>query len=214
MLDEDEARARRTYDTVAVDYAQAFPDLAAETSDDRALIDDFAGRTSGSGPVLDLGCGTGRVAAHLTSLGLKTVGMDLSGGMLREARRLHPSLPVVIGSVTRLPFANDAAAGLLAWYSIIHTAPRDLPVVLAGFVRVLAVGAPVLLAFQCGQGERLDRTGAFGHDVQRTNYRHDVRYVSALLDDLGVSTTDSVVRAPVAVHETTPQAFLLGTRGR
>lgn len=45
----------------------------------------------GAGPrVLDLGCGTGRDAAHLQSAGRTVTGADLSGAMLRYAAREHP----------------------------------------------------------------------------------------------------------------------------
>ena len=211
MLGEDETRARALYDLVAADYARAVPDLGAETAQDRALIDELARRT-GPGVLLDVGCGTGRVAAHLAGLGVAVVGADLSGGMLAIARRLHPRLPLVQGSLARLPFADGGASGLLSWYSVIHTAPDDLPPVVAELARVVAVGAPLLVAFQCGRGERVDRANAFGHQVERTNYRHGVDHVAALLGENGVCVVDTVVRPPAAEHEPTDQAFLLGVR--
>ena len=39
------------------------------------------------GPVLELGCGTGRISIPLAEAGHRVTGMDLSGAMLREARR-------------------------------------------------------------------------------------------------------------------------------
>ncbi len=45
----------------------------------------FAGR------VLELGCGTGRVTGHLTQRARHVDALDLSAGMLAEARRRHPS---------------------------------------------------------------------------------------------------------------------------
>lgn len=78
---------RTSYDTVAVDYAEL---LRTELSDkplDRALLATFAElvQGSGNGPVADLGCGPGRVTAHLHSLGLDTVGVDLSPVMVAVA---------------------------------------------------------------------------------------------------------------------------------
>jgi len=152
------------------------------------------------------------VAEHLRCRGVDVIGVDLSVGMLAEARRLHPEVPVVLGALGRLPVADAAAAGVLAWYSVIHTAPADLPRVVAELVRVVALGAPVLVAFQCGDGERVDRTEAFGRQVRRTNYRHRVDLVAALLERHGVAVTRSVVREPWAEHETTPQGFVTGVR--
>ena len=50
------------------------------------------------GPVLDLGCGTGRVAAALASYAEPVLGLDVSPGMVAEARRRY-------GTDTRLAFA-------------------------------------------------------------------------------------------------------------
>ncbi|MFZ0120625.1 MAG: class I SAM-dependent methyltransferase [Pseudonocardiaceae bacterium] len=47
----------------------------------------------GTGPVADLGCGPGRLTAHLHSLGLSLLGVDLSPSMVALARRTYPDLP-------------------------------------------------------------------------------------------------------------------------
>lgn len=45
------------------------------------------------GPVLDLGCGTGRIGIALAEQGFDVVGLDLSAPMLRIAERKRASLP-------------------------------------------------------------------------------------------------------------------------
>ncbi|MCZ7543806.1 MAG: class I SAM-dependent methyltransferase [Anaerolineae bacterium] len=45
-----------------------------------ALLDEVGG------PVLDVGCGTGRVALHLAAAGARVVGLDISGAMLKRAQ--------------------------------------------------------------------------------------------------------------------------------
>lgn len=212
MLSEDEVVTGTAYDVLAADYAATFPDLGAEAPSDRALLDVFAARVSTGGTVLDLGCGTGRVAAHLARRGLQLRGLDLSAGMLGQARRRHPWLPVVRGSLHRLPFASGCADGVLAWYSLIHTAPAELPGLVAELARVGRPGTPYLLAFQCGAGERVERSETWGHKVSRVNYRHDVGHVTALLTERGITLDGTEVRDPVAAHETTPQAFVAGAR--
>ncbi len=83
---------RAAYDTVAVDYARLLPDLRAETPLDQAMLDTFVELTKAAdlGPIADLGCGTGRITAHLGSLGVDVFGIDLSPAMVDVARRTHP----------------------------------------------------------------------------------------------------------------------------
>src|SRR3954466_6362833 len=63
------------------------------------------------GPVLELGCGTGRVTLPLARAGIKLTGIDLSPPMLRRARarvaRLRGSKPgLVRGDIRALPFPD------------------------------------------------------------------------------------------------------------
>jgi SAM-dependent methyltransferase len=49
---------------------------------------------AGDGPVLDLGCGTGRVALDLAEHGVPVVGLDTDEVLLEELRRRASELPV------------------------------------------------------------------------------------------------------------------------
>jgi SAM-dependent methyltransferase len=49
---------------------------------------------AGDGPVLDLGCGTGRVALDLAEHGVPVVGLDIDEVLLDELRRRAGGLPV------------------------------------------------------------------------------------------------------------------------
>ncbi|MFD9566415.1 methyltransferase domain-containing protein [Streptomyces sp. NPDC059994] len=80
---------RASYDTVAVDYHELLRDSLAGSPLDRAMLGAFADRVRADdiGPVVELGCGPGRVTAHLHALGLDACGIDLSPGMVAVARR-------------------------------------------------------------------------------------------------------------------------------
>ena len=52
------------------------------------------------GPVLELGCGTGRVAVAVAEAGVDVVGLDSSTEMLEQARRKAGSLPGGSGTLT------------------------------------------------------------------------------------------------------------------
>ena len=97
--------------------------------------------TSLPGPVLELGCGTGRVTKPLARAGVDVIGIDRSAPMLeRLARRRR--VPVVRGDIRALPFRNRTFAAVLAPYGILQSliSPRDLASTLASVARVLRKG--------------------------------------------------------------------------
>ncbi|MGY3515927.1 class I SAM-dependent DNA methyltransferase [Micromonospora sp. PTRAS2] len=149
---------RAAYDEVAVDYARLVHGELARRPLERALLATFAElvggggttRAAASGPVVEVGCGTGRITAHLCGLGLGVAGLDLSPGMVAVARESWPGLRFGVASMTDLPLPDAGLAGLVAWYSIIHLPPEALPTVFAEFHRVLAPGGELLLAFKAG----------------------------------------------------------------
>jgi SAM-dependent methyltransferase len=157
MVEPSYVRATRAgYDAVAADYAEWVSDHLAAKPLDRALLATFAElvHADGARPVGDFGCGSGRVTAHLRCLGLSAFGVDLSPAMVAVAQRAYPDLRFDEGSLTAVNAADGALGGIVAWYSIIHTPPEELPVVFAEFHRVLAPGGHLLLAFQVGDEPR------------------------------------------------------------
>ena len=206
------ARTRTAYDTVAVAYEALLRDALAASPDDRAVLALFAERVrlSGGGPVGDLGCGPGRITSHLHALGLDVFGVDLSPVMVAVARRAHPRLPFEVGSLLALPVRDDALAGAVAWYSVIHTPPERLPDVIGELVRVVRPGGWLVLAFQEGDGEPRLIAQGYGHDVVLDAWRHSPSYVESLLAEAGAAVQVRVVREPQEV-EKTRQAYLLAT---
>lgn len=206
-------QTRAAYDVVADDYAALLPGLDAETPLDVAMLDDFARRCGDAprGLVADVGCGTGRVTAHLAAAGLGVVGVDLSVGMVAAARRSQPEVRFAVAALEALPFAEASLGGLLAWYSLIHTPPSQLGSVAAELARVTAPGGWLLTAFQAGSGERVDRSSAYGHPVELTNFRHDPADVVAALEVNGFCVEVRLHRSPEG-RETQPQAMVLARR--
>lgn len=203
---------RAAYDTVAVDYAERLRTELAAKPVDRALLAAFAElvQAAGGGPVADLGCGPGRVTAHLRALGLSAFGVDLSPAMIAVARRAHPDLRFDEGSMTALDLPDGVLGGIVAWYSIIHTPPERLPMAFAEFHRLLAPGGQVLLAFQVGD-ERVHVEQAYGHAVSLDAYRLSPERVGALLSQAGLVVHARMLREPDET-EKVQQAYLLARK--
>ena len=207
-----ETETRTAYDTVAVDYARLLEGELARSPLDRALLGHFAELVDlgGGGPVVDAGCGPGRITGHLATLGLDATGIDLSPGMVAEAQRRHPDIDFCTGSLAALDLADGSVAGVVAWYSIIHTPPALLPEVFAELHRVIRPNGLLLLAFQAG-GFSVRHEQAYGHEVTFDAHRHDPDHVAGLLTVAGFRVTVRTERAPQD-YEKTPQAFLLARR--
>ena len=209
---EDLAGTRASYDTVAGSYAVLLEDELDARPVDRGLLAAFAetATTADLGPVGDLGCGPGRVTGHLASLGVDAFGVDLSPGMVVEARRRHPDLRFEVGSILDLDLPDGSLGGALLWYSTVHTPPAQLPAVYAEAHRVLAPGAPLLTAFKVGD-RQVHLQHAYGHDLSLQVYWTPMELVTDLLAQAGLVVGARVVCEP-APHEKQPQGYVLAHR--
>lgn len=202
---------RSAYDKVAADYEVLLRDELAEKPVDRAMLGMFAEQVAAadSGPVADLGCGPGRVTAHLATLGLDAFGVDLSPGMVAVARQAHPGLRFEVGTMAALDIPDASLAGAVAWYSIIHTPPERQAGIFAEFARVVRPGGWLLLAFQVGE-EVVHLQHAYGHDIDLHTRRQSPERIRELLEDAGFAEFARLVRQPVA-PEKSAQGYMLAS---
>lgn len=203
---------RLAYDTVAGDYASYLPDTRAEAPLDLAMVDAFAAAVASGGDarVLDAGCGAGRMSRYLAERGCLVEGVDLSSSMVAMGRRDHPDLVFTVGSLTDLPYPDDRFAGVLLWYSIIHTPPAGQARIFAEAARVLRPGGHLLVGFQSGEGTR-DVSAAyrrFGHEIQLERYLVTADQVAPRLAAVGLREVCRLVRRAERT-ERDDQAFLL-----
>ncbi|AEW98403.1 class I SAM-dependent DNA methyltransferase [Streptantibioticus cattleyicolor] len=182
------------YDAIAVRYAALARDDLTGPSLDRAVLAAFADYVTadGPGPVAELGCGPGPVTAHLRDLGLDVFGVDLSPVMIDLARDTYPDLRFEVGSMDALDLADGTLRGVVSWYSVIHTPPRELPPYFAEFKRVLAPGGHLLLAFFESEGEPVT---PFDHKVV-TAYRWPIDALAELAREAGFAETGRMLREP------------------
>ncbi len=146
---------RAAYDAVAPDYTAAFADDLDRLPVERLMLDTaLAARPASAGPVaLDLGCGPASVTAYLAANDTQPIGLDLSAGMLAQARARAPGLAFVRADLRRLPFASGRIGLAVAYFAIQHLPRADLPVALAEVRRILVPEGVFLLATHLGAGD-------------------------------------------------------------
>ena len=203
---------RESYDTVAVDYVERVPPPAEMDQLLRAMLAGFAElvRRAGPEPVADLGCGPGRVTAHLAGMGVPAFGVDLSPKMIGLARHAYPNLRFTEGSMTSLATGDDELGGILAWYSTHHTPPQWLPTVFAEFHRTLTPGGHLLWGDYVGD-ERLHSTQGYGRPVSYESYLLPLDRMAGLLEQAGLLVTARLEQEPGARLKR-PHACLLARK--
>ena len=124
-----------------------FYDLDLEGfDDDVAFYRELAERSAAEGArgdVLELGCGTGRVAVPLAEAGARVVGVDLSAAMLEAARARAAGSPLrlIEGDMRTLSLGERFATVLIPLGGLQHmTAVDDVVAALATVARHLAPG--------------------------------------------------------------------------
>jgi len=208
------AATRASYDAVAAAYADQFSEELRHKPLDRALLAAFAEQVRPAGSqrsrVWDVGCGPGQVTAFLAGLGLDAAGVDLSDGMVAQARARHPDLEFCTGSMTALPAPDGSWDGLVSFYSLIHLIDdADVRTALAEFRRVLAAGGLLLLAVHAGEEVR-HTAEWFGAPVDVSFRFFDPGWLSAELDRAGFAIEALTRRQPYPGAEVaTERAYFL-----
>ncbi|MFD5159445.1 class I SAM-dependent methyltransferase [Streptomyces hawaiiensis] len=202
---------RESYDAVAADYARRVKEPADLDPVSRAMLAAFADlvRPPHPGPVADLGCGPGKVTAHLAALGVPAFGVDVSPRMIELARAAYPELRFTVGSMTALDIPDGELGGILAYYATHHTPPQWLPTVFSEFHRTLAPGGRLMLAGHVGGGEHLRPTHAYGdHPVSYESYLLPPDRIAELLHRAGLVVTTRVVQEPEGATKRQVGTFL------
>src|SRR5918995_1620755 len=131
------------------DYAAFYDWENAQTVQRRDVV--FWQRLAAAvdGPILELGCGTGRVTVPVARSGATVIGIDRSMPMLERAVRklrrakLTDGALLIRGDIRHLPFRRTRFPLVMAPYGILQSLTReqDLAATLASVARVMPRGA-------------------------------------------------------------------------
>ncbi len=180
-----------SYDRIAGECTARIADELKDKPLDRMLLEQFAARVNGAGRVCDLGCGPGHVARYLHDRGVNIFGLDLSPGMLEQARKLNPNIEFRQGNIPK----------------------ADLPQAFREMQRVLKPGGLLFLAFHLGD-EVLHEENRWGHQVSLDFVLFGRKEVERYLTEAGFVVEDSLERDPYApeVEYQSRRAYILAKK--
>jgi SAM-dependent methyltransferase len=202
-----------SYDRVASKYAQHFMNEQDGKPMDRVMLQRFADRLNGRGPVCDLGCGPGQIARYLRTCGVADVfGIDLSPQMVAEASALSSGIPFRAGNMLALPDADNSWAGAAAFYSIVHFDHNQARLAFREMHRVLQPGGLLLITFHIGS-EVVHIEDWWEQSVSLDFVFFQTADVEAMLIDAGFQIEEVVEREPYPeVEHPSRRAYILAIR--
>ena len=132
------------FDEVADVYDESLPAHVVEHYLDKRVA--YVAEHCPRGRALDVGCGTGVLAARLASAGYDMTGCDPSPGMLARLRERWPHVGAVEAGGTALPFEDDSFDLVLCVAVMHHIAePGAVRATLSEMVRASRPGGRVLV---------------------------------------------------------------------
>lgn len=183
---QSEGRIRDGYSARADEYTELLGDIDQMDAIDRERIGRWADGIGGR--ILDAGCGPGHWTAFLADRRGDVEGIDLVPEFIAGAASRFPHVPYRAASMTDAGIPPGSLGGVLAWYSLIHADPAELPALLDAVRRALPAGGGLLVGFFDGaDGE------PFPHAVTTAHY-WSIAGRTALLERAGFVVVDSDAR--------------------
>ena len=144
---------KESYDVLAHNYSKKLLNELDYKPNDKLLLDNFCKTVlnhNNEAIALDIGCGPGHVANYMVNGALKTIGIDLSSGMIEQAKINFPHVDFQIANMLQLPFQDNSIDGIVAFYSIIHLEKEDIPKAIQEFHRILKNNGLIIISFHKG----------------------------------------------------------------
>ena len=139
---------RQRHDKLAKTYRDFFTPVTALAI--KPLLD--AIRLQGGVDLLDVATGPGSLAAEAHGLGARTVGVDLSPGMIELAAKSYPGIDFRVAEVEHLPFADRSFDAVVCNFGLGHFPYPEASV--AECIRTLRRGGRIALSWWDDPGKQ------------------------------------------------------------
>lgn len=195
MIDNTTQSIRESYDRLAEEYAQHLFDELQKKPFDREVLSRFAASTRNLGEICDVGCGPGHIARLLHDSGAEVFGLDLSLGMVEQAKHLNPGLTFREGNMLALDLPSTTLGGIVAFYAIVNIPRESLPGAFQEMERVLKPGGLLLLSFHLGD-EILHPQELWGQSISMDFFLYPSSLIRQLLEEAGFAIEEILERDP------------------
>lgn len=148
-----------TYNKIAKLYAEFNKDKLMQFQ-----LNKFISLLPKKAKVLDAGCGPGRDAEYMHEDGMDVTGIDISEGMVEEAKKRVPKITFKVMDMRSLTFKDATFDGIWAMASLFNIPKEEIPKVLKEFKRVLKPDGIVFIAVKEGEGEKIIKKPKYNHE--------------------------------------------------
>ena len=210
-MPQSKSDIKNAYDVAAQSYASEFLAELQHKPLDQKLLKQFSMSLGAQASVVDLGCGPGHTTAHLASLGLRPVGVDLAPGMVAEAQKHFPNLEFVAADFFNLPYPTGSFAGCLAFYCIVHLQQEQLKLAFTEMLRVLEPNGLFFLSFHGGSDPvYVDDFLESGAALEF--FPFPVNVVTTALAEAGFIDVDAIERAPYDTEYPSQRCYIFARK--
>jgi putative AdoMet-dependent methyltransferase len=141
--------------------------------------------------ILDIGTGTGNLAAHLLDLGAEVVGLDPSQKMLEKAAvklegRHGIELKRVEEPFLEIPYGDGSFDAVVSTYAFHHVHPEKKPACIREMMRVLKPGGTWVVGDLIFQSEDDEKMMVDAHDWMEDEYFARVDELLPVFRDMGM----------------------------
>lgn len=118
-------------------------------------LNEFISMLPKDAKILDAGCGSGRDVQYLMDYGLNVVGIDLSEGIINEAKKKVPEGDFKIMDIRNMTFEDNSFDGIWCCVTLCNLRRAELQKTLREFRRILKPKGSLYISIKEGEGEKV-----------------------------------------------------------